>query len=134
MSDFEIEAMGESGGHCDCCGRDSHSVWGMVHRGPATVAAYWMQWTEGHLSDLGANLDLVIGSWGDGTSADDRTSVSLWHKEMPVGSSSMMVVDAVPKPTLAANGLLRSEVIGTPMADHVFALVDAIYDQDNRFF
>ncbi len=84
--------------------------------------------------DLGANLDLVIGSWGDGTSVNDRSSISLWHKEMPDGSPSLMVVDAELKPTLASIALKRDEIVGTPMADQIYPLIDAIYDQDNRFF
>jgi hypothetical protein len=135
---FTVEKMGESGGHCDCCGNESRRVWGMVHDGPATIAAYWMQWTVGHLSDFGANLDLVIGKWGDETSADDRVAVALIHREMEDGSPSLMVVNAGDRPagngTLARTALAREDVIGTPMAENVFALVDAIYLQDLRFF
>ena len=135
---FTIEKMGESGGHCDCCGNESRCVWGMVDDGSATIAAYWMHWTFGHLSDSGANLDLVIGKWGDETSADDRVAVALVHREMEDGSPSLMVVNANDRPAvngdLARTALAREEVIGTPMAATVFALVDAIYLQDGRFF
>jgi len=134
---FTIETMGESGGHCDCCGHASRCVWGMVHDGPATIAAYWMHWTVGHLSDTGANLDLVIGKWGDGTTANDRVAVALVHRELEDGSS-LMVINAADRQTrnvsLASTGLAREDVIGTPMAANVFALVDAIYLQDGRFF
>jgi len=135
---FTIEKMGESGGHCDCCGNESRCVWGMVHDGPATIAAYWMHWTVGHMSDPGANLDLVIGKWGDEASADDRVAVSLIHREMEDGSSSLMVVNAGDRSAgnggLAGAVLAREDVIGTPVAANVFALVDAIYEQDARFF
>jgi len=129
--------MGESGGHCDCCGNTSRCVWGMVHDGAATIAAYWMHWTVGHLSDPGANLDLVIGKWGDDTTANDRVAVALIHREMADGSS-LMVVNAADRSAangnLASTALAREDVIGTPMAANVFALVDAIYLQDERFF
>jgi len=109
----------------------------MVHDGPATIAAYWMHWTVGHLSDTGANLDLVIGKWGDGTTANDRVAVALVHRELEDGSS-LMVINAADRQTrnvsLASTGLAREDVIGTPMAANVFALVDAIYLQDGRFF
>lgn len=138
-SHFEVEATGESSGKCDCCGNDSRSVWGFVHEvdGP-TVAAYFMHWTIGHLNDAGANLDLVLGSWGDGTTSKERYCVSLVHRDQENGSPSLMVIDAAGRligaGTLAATTLGRSDVIGTPLAPQVFSIVDAIYEQDDRFF
>lgn len=130
--------MGESGGHCDCCGNDSRCVWGMVYEGEAALAAYWMHWTVGHMNEPGANLDLVIGRWGDGATANDRVAVALLHRQQPDGSPPLMVIDAADSPTdsrtLAATALPREEVIGTPLAAHVFSIVDAIYEQDGRFF
>lgn len=135
---YEVETTGESGGKCDCCGNESRSVWGFVHEadGP-TVAAYFMHWTDGHLNEPGANLDLVLGPWGEGTTSDDRYCVALVHREQD-DAPSVMVVDAADRPigdgTLAATTLARSDVIGTPLAPMVFSIVDAIYEQDGRFF
>lgn len=135
---FEVEPLGEGRGLCDCCGSQSKSVWGAVHRGAAAVAAYWVHWAEGHLGEPGANLDLVMGRWGDDTSAVDRFGIALRHRELADGTSALMVIDAVGRPmcdgTLAGSGLARDEVIGTPLAAQVFAIVDAIYEQDSRFF
>jgi hypothetical protein len=135
---FTIEKLGDSRGHCDCCGRDSRSVWGLVNEGEATVAAYWMRWTEGHLDEVGANLDMVLGRWGEGATPKDRFAVALVHRNQDDGTPSLMVIDAPGRPVadgaLAALGLCRDEVIGTPLAPQVFALVDAIYEQDDRFF
>ena len=137
-SPFTVERWGESGGHCDCCGNDSHSVWGIVLEEGETVAAYWMHWTLGHLADPGANLDIVLGKWGDDTATTDRVAVSLLHRERPDGTPAMMVIDASDRRTgdgtLASQALRRNEVIGMPIAAQVFALVDAIYEQDDRFF
>lgn len=138
-SRFEIEQMGESRGFCDCCGMQSRSVWGMVHHeGGASVAAYWMNWTVDHLEEPGANLDLIIGQWGDETTPDDRVVVSLVHRQQPDGRPELMVIDAAERPAakgeLARTALARSAVVGTPLAGQVFALVDAIYEQDTRFF
>ncbi|HYD13945.1 MAG TPA: hypothetical protein VEC11_13935 [Allosphingosinicella sp.] len=97
-----------------------------------------MHWTEGHLADTGANLDLVLGRWGDGTGPEDRVAISLVHQQQPDGSPSLMVIDANDRPVssggLASTGLRRDEVIGTPLAQQVFSLTDAIYVQDGRFF
>jgi hypothetical protein len=136
--DLTLEKLGETGGHCDCCGRRSRRVWGLLHRDDRTVAAYWMHWTVGHLDDPGANLDLVIGRWGDDATADDRFAVSLVHREQADGTSALMVIDAGGRlssgEALASTALRRDEVIGTPLAAQVFAFTDAIYEQDGRFF
>ncbi|WP_394659244.1 hypothetical protein [uncultured Novosphingobium sp.] len=102
------------------------------------MAAYWIHWTEGHLGEAGANLDLVLGRWGNDTTPDDRFGVALIHRQLADGTPSLMVVDADARPIgngeLAAAALSRDQVIGTPLAAQVFDLVDAIYEQDGRFF
>lgn len=138
LTTFEVETMGESGGHCACCGNESRRVWGMVHRqGGPCVAAYSMHWTVGHLREPGANLDLVLGNWGNGTDASDRFGIALVHRELEDGTPSLMVIDAEDRfsnADLAATALARRDVIGTPLAEQVFSVVDAIYLQDGRFF
>lgn len=97
-----------------------------------------MHWTDGHLTDTGANLDLVLGKWGNGTTSADRYAVALVHRQQEDGTPALMVIDGHERP--AANGLLassalsRTDVIGTPLATHLFAMIDAIYEQDGRFF
>lgn len=101
------------------------------------MAAYWMHWTAGHLSTTGANLDLVIGKWGEGTDANDRVGVALVHRQLDDGTPSLMVIDADDRfsiSDLAATALKRRDVINTPLAEQVFSIVDAIYLQDGRFF
>ena len=137
--EFIIEILDESWGHCDCCGQDSRSVWGWVHhdKGP-TVAAYWMRWSAGHLEDDGANLDLILGKWADDAGPEDRFAVALVHKQQSDGTPALMVIDAQDRPvangSLASIALRREDVIGTPLAKQVFAITDAIYLQDQRFF
>lgn len=64
--------------------------------------------------------------------------MALVHFEQEGGTPALMVIDAQGRPAakgdLAASGLRRDEVIGTPLAQQVFALTDAIYEQDGRFF
>ena len=135
---FTIEKMNQSRGHCDCCGRASRSVAGTVYDRGSASAAYWKHWTVGHLNETGANLDLVVGPWGEGTSPEDRYAVALVHREQADGTPSLMVVDAYDRPAangrLANTGLRREDVIGTPLAAHILAMTDAIYEQDDRFF
>jgi len=135
---FKVEATGASSGKCDCCGLESRCVWGLVHDDDAARAAYWMQWTAGHMSDHGANLDLILGAWGEGTTADDRFAVALVHRQQADGSPALAFIDAEQRPIaalpLAKIALARKDVIGTPLAEQIFAITDAIYAQDDRFF
>ena len=95
-----------------------------------------MHWTVGHLAFPGANIDLIMGAWGDGTVASDRFVVSLLRRVQPDGSFPVMVIDADERAkrleNLAASGLLRSQVIGSPLALFVFSIIDAIDVQDDR--
>lgn len=134
ITSYTVEYLGEQVGRCECCGNDSRKVWGQVHSPLGTVAAYWMHWTVGHLADKGANLDLVIGDWGDGTSAADRCAIAMIHRQSADTAPALMVVDAHGYEGLAGVALSRDEVIGTPLAARVFAITDAIYTQDDRFF
>jgi hypothetical protein len=135
---FRVEKMGESSGNCDCCGNESRCVWGMVYKDNVASAAYWMQWAVGCLTETGANLDLVVGRWGNNTSAADRVAIALVHRQQPDGAPALMVVDAAGRPIarkgVASSALAREDVIGAPLAAQVFSLTEAIYEQDDRFF
>jgi hypothetical protein len=113
----------------------SRTVSGYLHRGSATEAAYFVQWTLGQVDRHGAHFDLIIGKWGEGTTASDRCAVSLELRRTDSGPA-FMVIDSVQRPVgssdLVARALSRSEVIGTPLASAAFEMVDAIWLQDPR--
>lgn len=102
------------------------------------MAAYWLRWTIGHLDTHGANLDLVIGSWGEGAGPKDRFAASLEYPEPAHMPPVFMVINAADRQiahsNLVQSALRREDVIGTPIADQMFALVDAIWLQDSRIF
>jgi hypothetical protein len=136
MSDaFVIEPLGcDDTGRCECCGRVSRKVWGLVRRDRLPLASYFVHWTVGHVFDSGATIDVILGKWGEGTSAADRYAVRVEYCILDDGPS-MMVRDADPaqaSSTLAQNHLKRSDVIGDPLADMVFAICDAFLVQDKR--
>jgi len=60
------------------------------------------------------------------------------HRQQADGTPALMVIDAHGRPaengSLANTAMRRDDVIGTPLAAHVFAMTDAIYEQDDRFF
>lgn len=131
-----IEATGaQDFGPCACCGDNSRTVWGLVHRGKAGEAAYFVQWTLGQIGRHGAHFDLVLGPWGEGTTRDDRYAVSLEFRRTENGPA-FMVIDAdtrdIAKGDLAHHGLTRQEVVGTAVAKQAFEIVDAIWLQDER--
>ena len=134
---LRTEALGESSGRCECCGNESRCVWGIVFDDDVATAAYWMQWTPRHLLEEGANLDLVVGRWGENATSEDRMAIALLHRQQADGTPALMVIDAADRPSrdrLAAKTLSRDDVIGTPLARRVFALADAIYANDDRIF
>lgn len=123
-----------SSGVCACCGRTSHTVWGDILDANRTAAIYFVQWTESS-PDHSPSIDLVLGPWGDGTGPNDRELVSLLFRPAHDGGS-FMVIDAqerqIARQSVCSRGLGREEVVGTPIANSVFALVDAIWETDPR--
>lgn len=126
-------ARGESTFDCPCCGKLSRTIWGEVHDRRGDVVPYYCQWTVGG-PDHDANIDLIFGAWGDGTTPDDRTLVSLlFRRSETIG---FMVIDAEPRlekaSGIASAGLARNEVIGTCIAKSAFLVVDVIWADDPR--
>lgn len=136
MAQFTAEPDGSHDhGPCPCCGSTSRTVWGYLTGDGRTAGVYYVHWTVGRV-DHGANFDIVIGRWGEGSSPADRSNIAVAFRLMPEGPQ-FMVVDAGGRPlarrgSLAANSLRRDQVIGTPVATEVFAMLDAIWVQDHR--
>ena len=108
MGNLEVEPTGQSEyGPCSCCGHMSRTLSGYVHLGDVTLASYVVHFTPGHVVDLGVNMDLVLGKWGDGTGRSDRYVVSLLYRLAP--DPGVMVIDAHERQTshseLAERGL-----------------------------
>jgi hypothetical protein len=134
-TDLVVGPGGENSGTCDCCGTETRKIWGLISEGDRTVAAYFVRWTANHVKEYGADIDLILGDWGEGTSSRDRVGVSLVHFENDEGPW-VRVVDAgdreIANSDLVGSALARSDVIGTPLAQQVFSLIDAVYLQDAR--
>ena len=130
-----IETSGEkSFGPCDCCGQMTQRVWGFVYEADAALAAYFVEWTPGHEASS-AIFDLIIGAWGDGTDNGGRKVVSLEFRRLESGPA-YMVIDAKTRPTansgVISEALSRDGVLGTPVANEVYRVCDAIYLQEPR--
>jgi REP element-mobilizing transposase RayT len=136
MADLELEPTGiQELGPCTCCGDRTRRVWGFVHRGDTTEAAYFVEWAPGKVAGHGAHVDLIVGNWGEGAGATDRVAVALEFRRTDRGPS-FMVIDATGRSLasseLAGASLRREEVVGAPLAKRVFEIVDAIWLQDGR--
>ena len=122
-------------GHCECCGKVSRTVWGTIEREGSTIAAFFVQWTPGNVVDHGASFDLIVGRWGEESEASDRQAISLVYRILDTGPA-FMVVDvqgrAPSRSELVGQTLARADVIGKPIADVAFAVVDAVLSQDAR--
>jgi hypothetical protein len=134
QSSLTVEPTGEKvHGPCDCCGNTTRTVWGFVHReSGATLASYFVTWTVGSPRH-DAFIDLIIGRWGDGTSATDRSAVSLAYR---ASEGSCMVIDAAKRPVAASSLIGRSlaapQVVDQPIAILAYAVVDAIWLREAR--
>jgi len=99
------------------------------------MAVYYVHWTLGHVSDQGANIDLIIGEWGEAMTADNRSALALAYRLLDT-SPSLMIIDAQARPfsnsPLVGRVLRREDVIGTSFAQDAFAVADAVLAQDDR--
>jgi hypothetical protein len=130
--EWELELGATSDVACECCGNASRAVDGFLHEGGVTRAAYLVHWTRGHVLDEGAHFDFIVGKWGEPSEARDRVAISLvYHPH-----SGFTVIDAADRPVaqseLAGRVLARADVIGTHLADKVFAMVDRVWLGDPR--
>ena len=120
--------------YCECCGRRTKVVNGFVSDEAGALATYRIRWTEGHVVENGAEFDLIVGEWG-GAPSSDRSAVSLLYRVTGHGPG-FMIVDAADRALatspLVGRALGRDEVVGTPLAAEVFAILDAVWLQDER--
>lgn len=127
---------GNDFGPCDCCGNVSRTVRGYLHRETGdTEAAYLVQWTLGNVEEHGANFDLIIGEWGEGTTKSDRRAVAMKLRWIE-GEPQLMFIDAASRPVaesdLVGGALTREDVIGTSIAQQAFDIIDEIWLYDPR--
>ena len=133
MNERVIELDGSQDfGPCECCGDNSRTVWGLVHRENCTEAAYFVHWSLGKAAEKGAHIDLILGPFGEGTERADRYAVSLEFRQ----GFGVKVLDAsvrsIARHSLVGRALAREDVIMTPLAQEVFEIIDTIWAQDVR--
>lgn len=130
---FEVEPTGEKNDVCDCCDSKTQHHWGFVHSDASTIAAYFVRWAIDR-PDHGAWFNIIIGPWGEKSDPAYRTHVSLEFKLIH-GQPNFMVQNSNEAiqdfRSVAGNGSLRDDIIGTELAPHIFAIIDAVYMSEN---
>lgn len=129
---LEIEpASMKNSGRCACCGKSRRTVWGYVYRDGGPRACYFVEWTLGR-RDCSARFDVVVGSWFDGTTEDDRETVSLEYRLTDSGPS-FSLADAEGRPAAEVGRAKKgTEVAGSPLEDEVVTIAGAVLEVDER--
>ena len=136
-TELTIEPTGASDtGICECCGRASRCVWGYAYDASDPVAAYSVHWTLGHVPDRGANIDVIVGEWGDAGEAARRHAVAFEYRLNPSGPV-LTIIDAAGRPfaqdkSLVGHVMTRDTIVGTDLAEVAYAIAGAVLAQDPR--
>lgn len=133
---LQIEQTGlKDLGPCKCCGLTSQLATGFIHRDEAESVGYQVHWTKGKVEKHGVGFYFILGRWGDGTTASDRFAVALRYRA-DAEATGFMIVDAgetsIGSHSLVGKALRREEVVGTPLAQEIFDLVDFVWLNDER--
>jgi len=129
---FDVEPMGQGGGHCDCCGSESRTMWGNIISEGTVIACYFVQWTRGQPEHF-PNLDFLIGRWGDDTN-NDRVLVSWLYS---ASRKQFMIVDSGARPAssseLCSRAMTREQVLSSSgLLQQAKDLLDAVWMGDKR--
>lgn len=136
MQDLRVEPDKQNDtGPCACCGSMSRTVWGYLYEAGVSRAVYYVQWTLGQVPRHGANIDLLMGEWGEGSTPEQRVAVSLVYRVGPNGPEfASMDPDQRPHANsgLAAHRIPGRHVLGNPVGADAYAFLHAIFGQDQR--
>ena len=107
----------------------------MVRLNDEPYALYQVHWTANQIFKHGADFYLILGEFGEGTTAADKFAIAL-HFFIDSDRFGFMIVDAdktqISSHPLVGRALPRADVINTPLAEEVFELVDAIWLDDEN--
>jgi hypothetical protein len=136
MANLRVEpSKSNDFGPCDCCGAMSRTVWGYLYEDDEARAVYYVQWTLGQVARHGANVDLLMGSWGDAATPEQRVAVSLVYRVGPHGPEFASIDPdrrEHAKTGLAAHLIPGRHVLGNRVGADAYAFMHAIFGQDPR--
>ncbi|MCA9606501.1 MAG: hypothetical protein KC619_12935 [Myxococcales bacterium] len=134
MQNITIEPTKQSETDCGEHGI-SRTVWGYLYVEEVPRAVYYVQWTVDRERENGANVDLVMGEWGDDATPEQRVAVSLVYRIGPDGPEFKSIdPDARPhaQSGLAAHFIPGRHVLGNPVGADAYAFLHAVFGQDPR--
>lgn len=134
MQNIQIQPDKQNDVHCDDDGTTSRTVWGYINVDGAARAVYYVQWTLGQPAENGANIDLLMGEWGDGTTPEQRVALSL---VLEINDGPLFYsIDPDGRPHaatgLAAHLIPAQNVFANPVGADAYAFMHAIFGQDPR--
>lgn len=133
-ADFTIEPGRENDlTPCECCGATTRIVRWFVYKAGTARAVYLVRWSVGE-QHRDSDVAVSIGAWCDADQSP-RQLVALSLRQLE-NRPAFMIVD-VEQTRWGSEETLgepkkRVEIIGTPLADEVFAILDAVALQDMR--
>jgi|SRR5580765_3952745 len=115
-------------GVCPCCGSDTACTHGIVEKDGQRIASYLVKWTVGNPSH-GMGWLISLPSQPSGREVSVSLGYSFEHHSFMVRHLNDYPWDA---DDLSGFGemLDRDQVIGTPLAEQVFAVVDDVWLSD----
>ena len=132
---YELELDSKKTFKCDCCNKRTRTVIGYINHDERTLAAYYVSWVIGGAPNHDATIDLIVGKWDEDSTAADRKGLSLicrWVSE-GLGFSTIDATERVQADgELVGYAYKRDEVVGTPLAQLAYDLVDVIMEKDYR--
>ena len=133
-----VEPESEStSAHCEECDHVTRKIVGFISDEHRTRAAYLARWTDGHI-ELGAQIILSIGVWGEDAVPSERSCVAIeCHMGDGEDRPSFTVIDANnldrANDEMLGQPVTRADVLSTPLAQEAFAMLDALTEQEASF-
>ncbi len=136
MSRFKIEPAEEMTGYgCACCNGDGGAR-GFVYEGETPLAVYFAE-AGGMASKPVVLIGTVIGKWEGDTTKDDRVCLAFACSKTDgklAKEPTIPYLLAYPEFTMLGEKVQPEEAAGHAEFERAREIVDAIVDQDSRFF
>ena len=131
---YLIEFMGSrDSSPCECCGEITTGIWGRAFLDNSEVALYYICWTKNEYEQKGATYNIIYRNYDKENQQDAMIALDYYNNENGAGFG---ILDAEANNLLNTSQKLikldRDEILGTPFEHNLWALVDAIFLNDNR--
>lgn len=131
---YLIEFMGErDSSPCECCGEITTGIWGRAFLENSEVALYYICWTKNEYEQKGATYNIIYRNYDKENRQDAMIAIDYFNNDNGVGFG---ILDAETNNLINTSQKLikldRDEILGMPFEPKLWALVDAIFLNDNR--